>query len=216
MANTIKNGVNTLSLNYTGKTARYVAQDCKFLLSMSGEEEMLINGRPVKPDQLINDGDTIEFRKAAGVKGASVMVTVQHGVNRVNVAIEDGSTVRQVLQAAASILGVDLNTGTPFLNGAASTFESRIHSGDRVECRKESGTKGAGVTVAVQYGVNRVSVTVEDGSTVRQVLQTAANILGANLTDGTPVLNGNPTTFDTCVRAGDRVECRKASGTKGC
>jgi len=216
MANTVRFGVNCMTLNFAGETVKEVAATCKRILAMSGEETMLVNGQPVTPNQVIGENDKIEFKKDAGTKGADITVTVCYGVNRIQVTVADGSTVKDVLRVAAGILDVDLRNSTPALNGSTVNDMTRVSAGDRIECRKDSGTKGADITVTVCYGVNRIQVTVADGSTVKDVLRVAAGILDVDLRSATPALNGSTVNDMTRVSAGDRIECRKDSGTKGC
>lgn len=220
MANSVRFGVNVMTLNFIGESCREVAATCKRILALSGEETMEVKRRGevinATPDTIIQDGDAIEFKKEAGTKGADITVSVQYGVNRVQVTVADGSTVKDVLRVAAGILDVDLRSATPAINGTRVDDMTCVHAGDRIECRKDSGTKGADITVSVQYGVNRVQVTVADGSTVKDVLRVAAGILDVDLRSATPAINGSRVDDMTCVHAGDRIECRKDSGTKGC
>jgi hypothetical protein len=146
MANTIVYGVNRISLNFAGVMASLVAQQCKNMLGLSNEEVMKINGTECVGTYIVQDEDQIEFVKEAGTKGNDderIVVTVQHGVNRVEVTVNDNSPVSEVLLNAAAILGITISEADSILvNGQEATATSRVQGGDRVEFRKNAGTKG--------------------------------------------------------------------------
>ena len=142
--NKVRYGVNTLNLNFTGSNVANVAAQCKSMFGLGDDEIVKINGTEADAAYVIQDGDYIEFVKNAGTKGADelVVVTVQHGVNIVRVEIADGSPVGDVVRKAAEILGFEVGNSTIALNGNAVSPDTPCTCGDRVERRKNAGTKG--------------------------------------------------------------------------
>lgn len=142
--NKVRYGVNTLNLNFTGSSIANVAAQCKSMFGLGDDEIVKINGAEAAADYIVQDGDYIEFVKNAGTKGADdiVVVTVQHGVNIVRVEIADNSPVGEVVRKAAEILGFEVGDSTIALNGSPVDPSTRCTCGDRVELRKNAGTKG--------------------------------------------------------------------------
>lgn len=142
--NKVRYGVNTLNLNFTGSSIANVAAQCKTMFSLGDDEIVKVNGVEADSGYIIQDGDFIEFVKNAGTKGANevVVVTVQHGVNIVRVEIADNSPVIEVVRKAAEILGFDIGDSAIALNGSQVSPETPCTAGDRVELRKNAGTKG--------------------------------------------------------------------------
>lgn len=143
--NKVRYGVNTLNLNFTGSNVANVAAQCKSMFGLGDDEIVKINGTEADAGYVIQDGDYIEFVKNAGTKGSGdevVVVTVQHGVNIVRVEIADGTPVRDVVRKAAEILGFEVGDSTIALNGSPVSPETPCTCGDRVELRKNAGTKG--------------------------------------------------------------------------
>ena len=142
--NKVRYGVNTLNLNFTGSNIANVAAQCKSMFGLGDDEIVKINGAEAAADYVVQDGDYIEFVKNAGTKGSEevVVVTVQHGVNIVRVEIADNSPVSEVVRKAAEILGFEVGDSTIALNGSPVDPSTRCTCGDRVELRKNAGTKG--------------------------------------------------------------------------
>jgi sulfur carrier protein ThiS len=142
--NKVRYGVNNLTLNFTGSTVANMAAQCKSMFGLGDDEIVKINGTEAGADYIIQDGDYIEFVKNAGTKGSDdiVVVTVQHGVNIVRVEIADNSPVSEVVRKAAEILGFEVGDSTIALNGSPVDPDTRCTCGDRVELRKNAGTKG--------------------------------------------------------------------------
>lgn len=142
--NKVRYGVNTLNLNFTGSTVANVAAQCKSMFGLGDDEIVKINGTEADGEYTIQDGDFIEFVKNAGTKGSGelVVVTVQHGVNVVRIEIADGSPVSEVVRKAAEILGFSVGDSTIALNGMEVSPNTPCTCGDRVELRKNAGTKG--------------------------------------------------------------------------
>lgn len=142
--NTVHYGVNNLNLNFTGSTVAQVAVQCKSLFGLGDDEIVKVNGNEADAAYIIQDGDYIEFVKNAGTKGSGelVVVTVQHGVNIVRVEIADGAPVEDVVRKAAQILGFEVGDSTVALNGTPVDSSAPCTAGDRVEVRKNAGTKG--------------------------------------------------------------------------
>lgn len=142
--NKVRYGVNTLNLNFTGSSIANVAAQCKSMFGLGDDEIVKINGAEAAADYIVQDGDYIEFVKNAGTKGSDdiVVVTVQHGVNIVRVEIADNSPVSEVVRKAAEILGFEVGDSTIALNGSPVDPSARCTCGDRVELRKNAGTKG--------------------------------------------------------------------------
>lgn len=142
--NKVRYGVNTLNLNFTGSNIANVAAQCKSMFGLGDDEIVKINGTEASADYIVQDGDYIEFVKNAGTKGSEeiVVVTVQHGVNIVRVEIADNSPVSDVVRKAAEILGFEVGDSTIALNGTPVDPSTRCTCGDRVELRKNAGTKG--------------------------------------------------------------------------
>jgi sulfur carrier protein ThiS len=142
--NKVRYGVNTLNLNFTGSSIANVAAQCKSMFGLGDDEIVKINGAEAAADYIVQDGDYIEFVKNAGTKGSDdiVVVTVQHGVNIVRVEIADNSPVSEVVRKAAEILGFEVGDSTIALNGSPVDPSTRCTCGDRVELRKNAGTKG--------------------------------------------------------------------------
>lgn len=142
--NKVRYGVNTLNLNFTGSNVANVAAQCKSMFGLGDDEIVKINGSEASADYIIQDGDYIEFVKNAGTKGSEeiVVVTVQNGVNIVRVEIADNSPVSEVVRKAAEILGFEVGDSAIALNGSVVDPSTRCTCGDRVELRKNAGTKG--------------------------------------------------------------------------
>lgn len=143
--NKVRYGVNTLNLNFTGSNIADVAAQCKSMFSLGDDEIVKVNGSEADAGYIVQDGDYIEFVKNAGTKGSSdeiIVVTVQHGVNVVRVEIADGTPVQEVVRRAAQILGFEVGDSTIALNGSPVSPETPVACGDRVELRKNAGTKG--------------------------------------------------------------------------
>ena len=142
--NKVRYGVNTLNLNFTGSNIANVAAQCKSMFGLGDDEIVKITGAEAAADYVVQDGDYIEFVKNAGTKGSEevVVVTVQHGVNIVRVEIADNSPVSEVVRKAAEILGFEVGDSTIALNGSPVDPSTRCTCGDRVELRKNAGTKG--------------------------------------------------------------------------
>ena len=142
--NKVRYGVNTLNLNFTGSSIANMAAQCNSMFGLSDDEIVKINGSEADVDYIIQDGDYIEFVKNAGTKGSDdiIVVSVQHGVNVVRVEIADNSPVIEVVRKAAEILGFEVGDSTIALNGSPVAPETRCTCGDRVELRKNAGTKG--------------------------------------------------------------------------
>lgn len=144
MAIKIINGVNESTLNIDGYSIEDVIGQYQEILGISDDQTVKVNGAEVGADYVLENGDTIEFVKEAGVKGSDcVSVRVQSGVNVVDIQVEDGTPVREVLEQASVLLGFSLGDGsTVTLNGSATSEETPVSAGDRIEFRKEAGRKG--------------------------------------------------------------------------
>lgn len=62
-------GVNDLNIDANGKTVQQVRSQLREALSMSGAEDARVNNDVADDTQVLNDGDELEFVKAAGKKG---------------------------------------------------------------------------------------------------------------------------------------------------
>ena len=71
MSISIKHGVNTLNLDgLSGQTVGQIRERVTDVLTMGSNEEARLNGNPVSDDTTVSDGQTLEFVKVAGEKGA--------------------------------------------------------------------------------------------------------------------------------------------------
>lgn len=138
------NGVNSSNLNLAGQRISEVVQSYQEILGISDDQTIKVNGVEVTADYVLDDADTIEFVKEAGQKGSdTATVRVQSGVNTVNIQVEDGTPVREVLERAAELLGFAFDSNTTVnLNGSATSSDTPITNGDRIEVKKDAGSKG--------------------------------------------------------------------------
>lgn len=141
---------------------------------------------------------------------------VFNGVNK-NTLNLAGKTAAQTALVCSELMNVD-DESIMKVNGTEVTGDYVIQDDDMIEFVKEAGTKGAN-TVVVQFGINKVHVTIGGDDTVADVLRKAAMLIG--ITDGLGSesavnVNGNASTSNEKVVAGDRIEVIKEAGSKGC
>lgn len=137
------NGVNTSNLNIEGYNVKDVVEQYQEILGIKDDQTVKVNGAEVNSDYVLEENDVLEFVKEAGTKGSdTVNVRVQSGVNSVNIQVEDGTPVREVIARAAELLGFAFTTETISLNGSEASPDTPISNGDRIEVRKNAGTKG--------------------------------------------------------------------------
>jgi hypothetical protein len=67
--NQIINGVNTLSANLVGKSVVDVRTMLSQALNIDPQARPLVNGADADASYILQDGDELEFVKAAGEKG---------------------------------------------------------------------------------------------------------------------------------------------------
>lgn len=137
------NGVNSSNLNIEGYNVKDVIGQYQEILGIKDDQTVKVNGVEVNSDYVLEENDVLEFVKEAGTKGNdTVTVRVQSGVNSVNIQVEDGTPVREVIARAAELLGFAFSDGTINVNGSEASPETPISAGDRVEVRKDAGRKG--------------------------------------------------------------------------
>ena len=70
MSITIKHGVNSLTLDLAGQTVGEIRERVQDVLNLGDREEARVNGVPTGDATVVNEGQTLEFVKVAGEKGA--------------------------------------------------------------------------------------------------------------------------------------------------
>jgi len=72
MAVTIRHGVNTISVDSAaGKTVEEIRAQVADILNVPGGAQARVNNAQANDDVELADGDTLEFVKTAGEKGAA-------------------------------------------------------------------------------------------------------------------------------------------------
>jgi len=133
----IVSGVNEITLQGEQSVATIRHQAAQ-ILQLSGDEKAEVNGVEVTGEDIVHNGETLEFVKATGQKGATVKVT--SGVNELNLDVV-GDTVADVRESAGQILGLTSEHRAE-LNGEEADEDEVLEEGDELEFVKNTGTKG--------------------------------------------------------------------------
>ena len=202
---TVVNGVNEMNIELANKTVGEITESVSSLLNLSGDETAKLNGIAVDSDTVVESGDTLEFVKEAGKKGA---VEIASGVNEMSLDIA-GKTVGEITETVAALLNLSGDESVK-LNGVAVDADTIVEDGDTVEFVKEAGKKGS---VEISSGVNEMSLDLA-GRTIGEITETIASLL--NLSgDESVKLNGVSADADDVVQDGDTLEFVKEAGKKG-
>ena len=134
----ISSGVNSMALDVAGQTVATVVDTVKSILNLDGEEEVKVNGSEADANYVVQDGDSIEFVKASGEKGA-VTVTVVSGVNECTIAA-DGD-IMDIIAQVKEPLNLEGNESLR-VNGQEVDNSYIPQDGDKVELTKSAGEKG--------------------------------------------------------------------------
>jgi len=68
---TVRKGVNEMSLNLEGKTVAEVKDMVFSLLNLSGDEQIFLNEEVAHLEDVLQDGDVVEFKQEDSKKGGS-------------------------------------------------------------------------------------------------------------------------------------------------
>ena len=71
MSVSIKHGVNSLTLDLAGQTVGAIRDRVEDVLNLGANEEARVNGLPATDETVVQEGQTLEFVKVAGEKGAA-------------------------------------------------------------------------------------------------------------------------------------------------
>ena len=136
---TVKNGVNEIRLNATDLTIDVLKTRVRSLLNLTGDEKVTVNGSAPDASRLLVVGDTVEFVKQSGAKGADT-VEIKCGVNTMNLNVA-GKKVSEVRRQTLALLTIPTGA-TAEVNGDGVGEDYELEAGDSLEFVKQSGAKG--------------------------------------------------------------------------
>jgi cold shock CspA family protein len=182
MSTSVKFGVNSMTLNLSGKSIGDIRSQIGGLLGLGGGETAKVNGVNMADSVAVSDGDSIEFVKESGQKGS---VDVSAGVNKVTLNLA-GQTVSAIKSQLSSILNLG-GDEIAKVNGVDIAGDVSLYDGDKVEFVKKSGQKGS---VTVKFDGKTITGDY-DGQTIEDVV---------NDLDG---MGGFPSNYEAKVNGND-------------
>ena len=223
-----KNGVNQNSIptSYAGKTiAEVLCEGFAETIGLDPNDDLNIkvNGVAAGPNQTLNDGDLVEFVKAAGEKGCNNCNDddCKHGedcddhTGYEHFYDEDGYEKDDIDEDHDTETDDEFEARTNASNAAGS--EETVAEGIVIQRDAFPGAAETTRVVTVQLGVNKVRIEVPaNGKPLSQILDEASARIGQPTPQIEDVrVDGKTAKETTMVQANAKVETVKTNGRKG-